>query len=182
MSEVRTTILSEIPDGAIFKIGKYEFIKFIEENGVVTAVSKDSLFDSRFGNNNNFAESTVLQKLKNNILPEIENLVGTENVLEFETDLLSLDGSAKHGTVRSKVSIPTFDFYRKNRAVFEKYKLDEWWWLATPDSTSEYFNDSWCVCVSPSGYVYGNGCRNDCNIGVRPFWNFVSSIFVSYEG
>lgn len=181
MSEVRTIILSEIPDGAIFKIGKYEFIKFSEESGVVTAVSKDSLFDSRFGNNNNFAESDVLQKLKEDILPEIETYIGAENVLEFETDLLSLDGSAKHGTVRSKVSIPTFDFYRKNRAVFEKYKLDEWWWLATPDSTSEYFNDDWCVSVSPSGcisdnyYCYGND-------GVRPFWNFVSSIFVSYEG
>lgn len=180
MSEVRTTILSEIPDSSIFKIGKYEFIKFSEENGVVTAVSKDSLFDSRFGKNNNFAESTVLQKLKGEILPEIENLVGTENVLEFETDLLSRDGSAKHGVVKSKVSIPTFDFYRKNRAVFENHKLDEWWWLATPDSTSEYYNDNWCLSVSPSGYIDYYGYFDSS--GVRPFWNFVSTIFVSYEG
>ncbi len=178
MSEVRTTILSEIPDGGVFKIGKYEFIKFGEENGVVAVVSKDSLFDSRFGNNNNFAESTVLQKLKEDILPEIEAYIGTENVLEFETDLLSLDGSAKHGVVKSKVSIPTFDFYRKNRVVFEKYKLGEWWWLATPDSTSEYYNDYWCLGVSPSGYVLNFNYFN-IYIGVRPFWNFVSTIFVS---
>lgn len=102
-------------------------------------------------------------------------------MLEFDTDLLSLDGSAKHGILRSKVNLPTFDFYRKNRAVFEKYKLGEWWWLATPDSTSEYNNDNWNVCVSPSGHFVR---FNDSNLslGVRPFWNFVSSISVSYEG
>lgn len=177
MSEVRTTILSDVPVGEIFKIGNYEFIKFSEENGVVVAVCKESLFDSTFGKNNNFAESTVLKKLKEDILPEIESTVGADNVLEFETDLLSLDGSAKHGVVKSKVSIPTFDFYRKNRAVFEKYKLDKWWWLATPDSTSEYNSDNWIVCVSPSGSFI----NYDFNIsyGVRPFWNFVSSISVS---
>ena len=180
MSEVRTTILSEIPDGAIFKIGEYEFIKFSEENGVVAAVSKDSLFYSRFGNNNNFAESTVLQKLKEDILPEIEAYIGAENVLEFETDLLSLDGSAKYGTVRSKVSIPTFDFYRKNRAVFEKYKLDEWWWFATPESAQPHDDPSWTLCVSPSGLIDCGG-GNYGNYGVRPFLHFVSSIFVSYE-
>lgn len=181
MSEVKTAILSEIPDGGTFKIGKYEFIKFSEENGIVTAVNKYSLFDSQFGANNNFAESAVLQELEEGILPEIEAFIGAENVLEFETDLLSLDGSAKHGVVKSKVSIPTFDFYRKNRAVFEKYKLDEWWWLATPDSTSEYNDDNWVVRVSPLGYVDDN-CYDYDDIGVRPFWNFVSSIFVSYEG
>ena len=180
MLEVRTTILSDVPVGEIFKIGKYEFIKFGEENGVVTAVNKDCIYNSTYGESNNFAESSILRCLKTGILPEVEAIVGAENVLEFETDLLSLDGSAKHGVVKSKVSLPTFDFYRKNRAVFEKYKLYEWWWLATPDSTSEYYNDNWCVCVSPSGvivnYIY------DFIYGVRPFWNFVSSIFVSYEG
>ena len=178
MSEVKTTILSDVPVGEIFKIGKYEFIKFGEENGVVTAVNKDCIYNSTYGESNNFAESSILRDLKEGILPEVEAIVGVDNVLEFETDLLSLDGSAKHGVVKSKVSIPTLDFYRKNRAVFEKYKLDEWWWLATPDSTSEYYTDNWCVCVSPSGgidryyyYYY---------VGVRPFWNFVSSIFESF--
>ena len=172
--------LSEILVGKAFKVGRFEFIKFADENGVVTAVSRACLFNSAFGSNNNFTNSDILKKLTDKILSEIERIVGDENVLEFKTDLLSLDGSSKHGTVTSKISIPTFDFYRQNRAVFEKHKVDEWWWLATPDSTSEYTNDKWCVCVGPSGdigsdYFYYGGD------GVRPILNFVSSIFVSCD-
>ena len=93
--------------------------------------------------------------------------------------MLSLDGSSKHGSVNSKISIPTFDFYRKHRSLFEKYKLDEWWWLATPDSTSEYYNDNWVVCVSPFGSIFNDSYS--INIGVRPVLIFLSSIFVSCE-
>ena len=118
--------------------------------------------------------------MKEEILPKIENIIGAENVLEFDTDLLSLDGSAKHGVMKSKISLPTFDFYRKNRAIFQKYKPGQWWWLATPDSTREFTNDDWCVCVSPSG-VISDGDYDYFSLGVRPFWNFLSSIFISYE-
>lgn len=168
----------EIINDEIFKIGKYEFIKFLDDNGNIIGVLKDSLGDMRFGDSNDFSKSDILKKLKEKFLPEIESIVGAENVLEFETDLTSLDGSKKHGTMKSKVSLPTFDFYRKNRAMFEKYKLDDWWWLATPDTTSEYVNDNWVVCVSPLGNVYGNFC-GDFYFGVRPFLTFVSSIFDS---
>ena len=178
---VQTRKLSEIQNGEIFGIGNYEFIKLADENGVTTAMSKDILFSSRFGRTNNLAESTVLERMTEEILPEIENIIGAENVLEFETDLLSLDGSAKHGVMKSKISLPTFDFYRKNRAIFEKYKPEEWWWLATPDSTREFINDDWCVCVSPDGVIDDISYCSRGSLGVRPFWNFLSSIFVSYE-
>lgn len=177
---VQTKKLYEIANGEVFKIGEYEFIKFGEENGAVTAVSKESLFNSEFGKNNDLRKSGILKKLKNEILPEIESIIGAENVLEFETDLLSLDGSAEYGKMKSKISLPTLDFYRRNRSVFEKYKLDGWWWLATPDSTPEYYNGDWCVCVSPSGYLNFNFYYYFIR-GVRPFWNFVSSISVSCE-
>jgi hypothetical protein len=175
-----TKILNTIPVGETFRIGEFEFIKFADENGVTVAVSKEILYHSAFGDNNDFSKSDILKKLTDETLPKIEAVIEAENVVEFETDLLSLDGSAKHGTVKSKISIPTFDFYRRNRAIFEKYKLDNWWWLATPDSTSEYYNDRWCVCVSPSGYI-GSNFNYRSDIGVRPFLNFVSSISVSCD-
>lgn len=174
-----TKILNTIPTGEIFKIGRFEFIKFTEQNGVVTAVSKNILFDLRFGADNNFSNSDILKKLTVEILPEIETIVGAENVVEFETDLLSLDGSSKHGTVKSKISLPTFDFYRRNRTVFEKYNVNCWWWLSTPDSTSEYNNDTWCVCVAPSGIILNYFCYD--YVGVRPILTFVSSISVSCD-
>ena len=175
-----TRTLNIIPAGEVFKIGDFEFIKFTDENGITTAVSKDYLYNSRFGNNNDFSKSIILKNLTADILPKIEAIVGAENVVEFETDLLSLDGSHKHGAVRSKISIPTFDFYRQNRAIFEKHKVGGWWWLATSDSTSEYNNDNWCVCVAPSGNI-DNDVSYNFNYGVRPFLRFVSSISVSCD-
>ena len=132
----------------------------------------------RFGDNNDFSKSDILKKLNEEFLPEIENIVGAENVLEFESDLTSLDGSKKHGTIKSKVSLPTFDFYRNNRATFAKYKLGGWWWLATPHTTSEYVDDWWVSCVSPRGCIISNGYGYYIN-GVRPFLTFVSTIFDS---
>jgi hypothetical protein len=167
----------EIINDEIFKIGKYEFIKFVDDNGNITGVLKDSLGYMRFGDNNDFSKSDILKKLNKEFLPEIEKVVGAENVLEFETDLTLLDGSKKHGTMKSKVSLPTFDFYRNNRATFAKYKLDDWWWLATPHTTSEYANDWWVSCVSPRGDFYYICSFN--SFGVRPFLTFVSTIFDS---
>lgn len=168
----------EIINEDLFRIGKYEFIKFTDENGNIVGVLKDSLGDMRFGDNNDFSKSDILKKLNEEFLPEIESVVGAKNVLEFETDLTSLDGSKKHGIMKSKVSLPTFDFYRQHRATFAKYNLDVWWWLATPHTTSEYVNDWWASCVSPLGCIFSNGYGCDY-IGVRPFLTFVSAIFDS---
>ena len=175
-----TKPLNTIPVGGIFKIGEVEFIKFSEDNGRATIVCKDILFNLQFGANNDFSKSYILKKLTAEILPIIESAVGSENVIEFETDLMSLDGSSKHGIVKSKISLPTFDFYRKNRAIFEKHKIDEWWWLATPDSTSEYNNDRWIVCVAPSGIIF-SGIYCGSRDGVRPFCILNSNIFVSCD-
>ncbi len=171
--------LLDVKTGETFKIAGIEFIKFSEEDGVVTAVAKGILFDSAFGSNNNFAHSKVLEKLETEILPKIEAEVGTENVLEFETDLLSLDGSDIYGKIKTKISLPTLDFYRQNVKTFDKYKPNRWWWLSTPDSTKEHSNSDWILCVSPSGLIYSDNFS--FSNGVRPFCKFVSSISVSCE-
>ena len=82
--------------------------------------------------------------------------------------------------MKSKISLPTFDFYRKNMKVFNKYKLDDWWWLATANGTTNYGGNDWVFCVSPFGNVDYNACRY-YNVGVRPILHFVSSISVSRE-
>lgn len=176
---MKQEILSNVKNGEIFSIAGIEFIKFSDKKGITTAVAKDSLFNSVFGDNNNFATSTIKKRLEEEILPKLEAEIGAENIVEHEVDLLSLDGSKKWGKAKCKVSLPTFDFYRQNRKIFEKYKLDEYWWLSTPDSTSEYYlNDDWEVCVSPDGFI-NDYCGGGFDIGVRPFFTFVSSISIS---
>ncbi len=166
--------------GETFKIGKYEFIRFGECQGGIAAVQKDFLFKSRFGPTNDLSKSDILKRVLGEYLPEIEREIGAENVLEFETDLISVDGSRKHGVLRSKVSLPTFDFYRSNRSIFAKYPLTDWFWLSTPWETSEYTDDDWIACVSPRGYVNFVYYFIDF-MGVRPFWIFSSAIFESSD-
>ena len=168
--------LSEIKIGETFKVADIEFIKFADKEGNTVAIAKDIVFNSPFGDNNNFATSTIKNKLESEILPKIEKEVGKENIVEHEVDLLSLDGDDKWGKIKFKISIPTFDFYRHNVKIFDKYMLNEWWWLATPDTTTAHYNDNWELCVSPRGYVFNGGiCSNS---GVRLFIIFVSSISV----
>lgn len=174
------TTLAEIKTGECFKVADIEFIKTGEENGQVTAVAKNSLFDMTFGNNNNYAESNVKKKLESEILPRIEEVVGAENIIEHEVDLLSLDGDDKWGKAICKISLPTFDYYRRNVKLFDEYKLNDWWWLSTPDTTVKHYNDNWVVGVSPRGYFNYN-CSFCSDGGVRPFIIFVSSISVISE-
>lgn len=172
--------LSEIKIGETFNVAGIEFIKMKESSEGTVVVAKDCVFDSTYGNNNNFSESNILKKLTEKILPKIEKAIGAENVLEFKTDLTSLDGLKTYGSMTSKISIPTFDFYRENVKIFDMHKLDKWWWLATPDTTPEHINDRWCISVSPDGYIDDNDYGG--NYGVRPVLVFVSDILVSCEG
>ena len=165
-------------DGETFTIGGLEFIKFPDQNGKTPVVMKDIVFQSRFGNDNNLHTSEVHKRLQMEVLPRIIEAVGEENVMEFETDLTTLDGLKPYKPVKSRISLPTMDFYRANAETFGKFKTDRWWWLATPESAQPNSDPDWVVCVSPSGYLNFDGCGN-YDIGVRPFCIFNSSIFKS---
>ena len=164
-------------DGETFTVAGIEFIKFPEVNGAVPVIARDCLFRSRFGDNNDLRKSDVLKKMETDVLPKIIAEIGEENVLTFMTDLTTEDGLKPYGIMESKVSLSTLDFYRANVAVFDRYKVKEWFWLATPESAEPHSSPDWILCVAPSGRIcldgYGSG------LGVRPFFFFNSSIFGS---
>ena len=174
---MKTKELSAVPVGSIFELAGISFVKLDEEGGHVLAVSKKALFNSKFGKGSDLGKSVIKNALEEEWLPKIEKAVGTENILEFETDLLALDGTRPFENVVSKVSLPTLDIYRKYRNVFARFPSDSWWWLATPDSEE---CSSLIHCVSPSGLIDYYFCYN-CSLGVRPFCHFVSSILVSCD-
>lgn len=169
--------LPKVENGETFKIGDIEFIKIADNDDVTTVMTKEAIFESDFGNNNNLANRKILDRLESEFLPKIIAEIGEENILDFETDLTTLDGAKTYGTITSKVSLPTLDFYREHIEIFDKYKLDSWYWLATPWSALPHYNSSSILCVSPSGYFYYD--YGNCKYGVRPILRFVSSIFVS---
>ena len=180
MSKITKT-LETVENGKVFEVGGIDFIKFPGgAAGQTIAVAKEIVFRSMYGNNNNFEDSDILKKLNNEVLPGIIEAAGEENVCEFETDLTTLDGLKTYGVMKSKISLPTLDFYRKNVEIFDRYNPECWWWLATSFSADPHYEDCyWAECVSPSGYIYDSDFGS--HGGVRPVLIFVSDISVSCE-
>ena len=188
IEQLRAVVSAKIPDadttlesiaiGETFKLGEYEFIALERIGDDETAVIlKDLLFErERFGDNNDYSVSNV-DRLCIDFGKKIKAIVGEENLVEHIVDLTSDDGLKDYGTVKRFMSLITADMYRRYVEIFDKYKIEKWWWLATPWSTPKHEDSAWIKCVSPLGllsnfYDYGH-------FGVRPFCILKSNIFVS---
>ena len=136
----------------------------------------DSIGEMEFDSANNDWRTSDLRKyLNEEFLKKIESEIGAGNLIEFERNLLSLDGQTEYGTCDDKVSLLTVDEYRKYRKLIPN--TDDWFWLISPWSTPcNGFNNGVAV-VAPSGNIfsYDYGFSR----GVRPFCILKSNIFVS---
>lgn len=134
--------------------------------------------DREFDDNcNDWKSSELRNELNTDLRKKIENELGVDSLVEFERDLLSLDGQAEYGTCRDYVSLISVDEYRKYRKLLPN--TGKWWWTLTPDSTACNDDDTFVWVVSPSGRICSNGYGSSC--GVRPVCIFSSSIFESCE-
>lgn len=134
----------------------------------------NKIFDD---DSNDWTYSSLRKWLNNDFLNKLEEEIGEKNVVEFERDLLSLDGQTEYGKCFDKVSLLNVDEYRKYRSLIPN--TNKWWWLITPWSTKCNDISKWTTVVSPSGNFDCNFC-NFCR-GVRPFCIFSSTIFESEE-
>lgn len=138
----------------------------------------DSIGDMKFDSENNDWRTSNLRKyLNEEFLKKIELEIGVGNLIEFERNLLSLDGQTEYGTCDDKVSLLTVDEYRKYRKLIPN--TSDWFWLISPWSTPcNDFKNSVAV-VAPSGDF--SGCICGRSRGVRPFCIFSSEIFESED-
>lgn len=150
----------------------------ITDKGYMCLASRleDSMeFDS---SSNDWKSSDLREYLNNEFYEELAEVIGSDNIIPFERDLLTLDGLTEYGTCEDKVSLLTMDEYRKHRALIPNTD-DYWWWLITADSCKSNNDNTWVRVVSPRGdfisYSY------DDYGGVRPVCIFSSSIFESGE-
>lgn len=134
--------------------------------------------DREFDDNcNDWKSSDLRNELNTDLRKKIENELGVDSLVEFERDLLSLDGQTEYGTCGDYVSLISVDEYRKYRKFLPN--RGKWWWTLTPDSTACNNDDTFVRVVSPSG-DFDDGDYDDC-LGVRPVCIFSSSIFESCE-
>lgn len=133
---------------------------------------KERTFDST---SNNWITSKLRNELNARFLKKITDELGKDAVIEFDRDLLSMDGQTEYGHCKDKISFLTVDEYRKYRKLLTN--MDKWWWLLTPWSTPVNDFSTTNTVVSPSGRIDYGLCLG-VN-GVRPACIFSSSIFES---
>ena len=136
---------------------------------------RERTFDSA---SNSWISSKLRNELNTRFLKKITDELGEDAVVEFDRDLLSLDGQTEYGHCKDKISLLSVDEYRKYRKLLPN--AGKWWWLLTPWSTPVNDYSSTLTVVSPSGYFSFNICSNV--FGVRPACIFSSSIFESGYG
>jgi hypothetical protein len=138
----------------------------------------DSIGNMEFDSKNNDWRTSDLRKyLNEEFLKKMESEIGTGNLIEFERNLLSLDGQTEYGTCDDKVSLLTVDEYRKYRKLIPN--TGDWFWLISPWSTPCNDFKSSVVVVSPSCFISRSYCYDGG--GVRPFCIFSSAIFEPEE-
>lgn len=109
---------------------------------------------------NNYAKSSLRRKLLNELLP----VLGEDNLIPHEVNLVADNGDDRYGTVTDRVFILSCDEYRKYRKNVPL--LPEWMWTCTPWYITDSGNSSYVRGVSAGGNL-SNFNANGTN-GVAP--------------
>lgn len=109
---------------------------------------------------NNYAKSSLRRKLLNELLP----VLGEDNLIPHEVDLVADNGDDRYGTVTDKVFIVTCDEYRKYRKNVPL--LPEWMWTCTPWYITDAGGGYSVRYVNTVGSLYNN--RAYFTSGVAP--------------
>lgn len=171
--------LSELNPGDVFKIGEHDFIVLKHDCDTTTVISKgfmkeDVVFDE---NTRDYNKSNLKKVIENEIQPIIESEVGSQNLVEHEVELTSVDMQHEFCNFSCKVRPITFDEAREYNNLLADKSLDDWWWTCTPWSTADRGAKYSITVVSPSGNFGNHYCRS--RNGVRPVCILKSNIFVS---
>lgn len=172
--------LSTVDPGNVIDLGEDEFVVLDHDEGGTLVISKELMEeDVKFGENTDFNGSNVQHVLYKDILPKMEDVVGSENILPQTIKLTTIDNQNVYEDVTGKIRLLTFDEARKYNLLIVNEDLGDYWWLMTPWTSKDRLEYPVAV-VSPGGNFYG-GHYYDFN-GVRPVLYLKSNIFVSLGG
>lgn len=172
--------LSTVAPGGVIDLGEDEFVVLDHDEGGTLVISKELMEeDVKFGENTDFNGSNVQHVLYKDILPKMEDVVGSENILPQTIKLTTIDNQNVYEDVTGKIRLLTFDEARKYNLLIVNEDLGDYWWLMTPWTSKDRWEYPVAV-VSPGGSI-GVG-RYNISRGVRPVLYLKSNIFVSLGG
>lgn len=151
---------------------KFAVLDIIDGNPFVVALTNQG--SSRFGDSNNYANST-LRNVVENWLEDLD--IDTDLVMEREIDLTTLDGYKGYGKLKVKAAPLTMDEARKYAELIPD--PDDWSWLATGWGAPEHYGSQCALGVNSNG-VWSN---IDCSYsyGIRPALMLSSALLTSVE-
>lgn len=155
------TNITTIRPGEHFMFKNFEWVCLDPnhpDGGVLAIMAKPWKKDAKFcpneqyvdenGNWNNYRTSAIRKQMS-----YFAKVIGTDNLIPHEVDLVADNGDRNYGAVVNLVFILTCDEYRKYRDHIPLY--DRWIWTATP----------WCCeCVrgvSTDGQLYNYNADNN---------------------
>lgn len=151
---------------------KFAVLDIIDGNPFVVALTNQG--SSRFGDSNNYANST-LRNVVENWLEDLD--IDTDLVMEREIDLTTLDGYNGYGKLKVKAAPLTMDEARKYAELIPD--PDDWSWLATGWGAPEHFGSQFALYVGSNGNWDDYGCSN--SFGIRPALMLSSALLTSVE-
>jgi hypothetical protein len=151
---------------------KFAVLDIIDGNPFVVALTNQG--SSRFGDSNNYANST-LRNVVENWLEDLD--IDTDLVMEREIDLTTLDGYKGYGKLKVKAAPLTMDEARKYAELIPD--PDDWSWLATGWGAPEHFGSQGALGVGSNGNWNNNNCSN--SNGIRPALMLSSALLTSVE-
>lgn len=167
--------LGRLKPGSIVKLGEREYIVLGHGTDTTAVITKDFVKKMEFGENNNYQTSKVREYCNTTFYNELVKAVGAKNIFKHKVRLMADDGTNKGVICCDNVSILTTELYRRYRQYLPAY--GNWWWTATPVSSTINDYARGVCCVRSSGMLGWGGC--DCCRGVRPFCILNSSILIS---
>lgn len=176
--------LSELNSDNVFSVGD-EFglaginWKIVDITDIGYMCVGDLMGLAAFGaESNDWRKSPLRHYLNTGFREKIAEEIGENNIIQFERDLLSINGYEKYGKIKDFVSLLTIDEYRK----YKKYisNTEDAWWLITPwNLYSSTYIKNLVATISTDGdvgYIY---CSH--LYGVRPVCILSASVFTVGE-
>lgn len=100
---------------------------------------------------NNYAKSSLRKKLLNELLP----VLGEDNLIPHEVDLIADNGDDRYGKITDRLFILSCDEYRKYRKHVPL--LPEWMWTCTPWYITDTGSGDYVRRVGTYGRLYYDG-------------------------
>ena len=151
--------------GTHFTFKNYEWIALDDNvDGGVLAIMASAWNNEEcsFDDNgcNDYAKSSLREKLRNELLP----VLGEDNLITHEVNLVADNGDARYGRISDKVFILSCDEYRKYRKYVPL--LSSWMWTCTPWYISNTGDGYIVRYVNMGGFLHIDIANN--SIGVAP--------------